>query len=65
LQNPVGFAQALAVFRPTGCKTAVFKRLLLQNSSFATTSNYRTFLIKKQPFFSLNIMGKTKQSGAR
>jgi hypothetical protein len=31
LQNPVGFAQALAVFRPTGCKTAVFKRLLLQN----------------------------------
>jgi hypothetical protein len=24
LQNPVGFAQALAVFRPTGYKTAIF-----------------------------------------
>jgi hypothetical protein len=31
LQKSVTFAQALAVFRPTGCKTAVFKRLLLQN----------------------------------
>jgi hypothetical protein len=38
LQNPVGFAQALAVFRPTGYKAAVFKRLLLQNFSFATAS---------------------------
>jgi hypothetical protein len=24
LQNPVGFAEALAVFRPAGCKTAFF-----------------------------------------
>jgi hypothetical protein len=31
VQNPVGFAQALAVFRPTGYKTVVFKRLLLQS----------------------------------
>jgi hypothetical protein len=31
LQKSVTFAQALAVVRPTGCKTAVFKRLLLQN----------------------------------
>jgi hypothetical protein len=25
LQNPVGFTEALAVFRPTGCKTAFFR----------------------------------------
>jgi hypothetical protein len=31
LQSPAGFAEALAVSRPTACKTCVFKQLKLQN----------------------------------
>jgi hypothetical protein len=48
LQKSVTFAQALAVFRPTGCKTAAFKRLLLQNFSFATASSDFIFILRQK-----------------
>jgi hypothetical protein len=56
LQNPVGFAEALAVFRPTACKTAFFngcsfKTEVLKEPLFLSFSLFRRTKMKKNVFF--------------